>query len=74
MSVMKILHDTEVLFQSYHKEESKERIKTDATYKNALKEKIDMSMDLLDPEQDPEDGLVNTVTWKVISDRKVSVD
>ena len=74
MSDLNTIDDNEVPSQSYHKEESKGRIKTDATDRNALKEKLDMSIDPLDPEQHPEDGLVNIVTGKVVSDPKVNVD
>ena len=59
--------------QRYHKEESRGRIKTDAIDRNALKDKIEMSIDPLDPEQHPENGLVNIVTGKVVSDPKVNV-
>ena len=50
------INDNELHSESYHKDESTGRIKTDATDRNSLKEKIDMSIDFLDPDQHPDDG------------------
>ena len=74
MADMNTIDNDEVPSQTHHKEESKGRIKTDAADRNALKEKLGMSIDPLDPEQHPEDGLINVVTGKVVSDPKVNVD
>ena len=68
VSDLNTINDNELHSQSYHKAESTRRIKTDATDRNALKEKIDMSIDPLDSDQHPDDGLINIVTGKVVSD------
>lgn len=60
--------------QSHHKEESKGRMRTDTRDRKALREKLSMVIDPLDPEQHLKDGLVNIVTGNVVSDPKVNVD
>ena len=59
--------------QTYHKEEMPGRIKSDAQDSNALREKIELSIAPLDPEQH-QDGLVNVVTGKVVFHPSVKVN
>ena len=59
--------------QTYHKEEMPGRIKSDAHDRNALREKIELSIDALDPEQH-QDGQVNVVTGKVVVHPSVNVN
>ena len=59
--------------QTYHKEEMPGRIKSDAQDRNALREKIERSIDPLDPEQH-QGGLVNVVTGKVVVHPSVNVN
>ena len=59
--------------QTYHKEEMPGRIKSDAQDRKALREKIELSMYTLDPEQH-QDGLVNVVTGKVVVHPSVNVN
>ena len=49
------------------------RIKSDAQGRNALREKIELGIDPLDPEQH-QDGLVNVVTGKVVVHPSVNVN
>uniref|UniRef100_UPI00358EAA80 uncharacterized protein n=1 Tax=Myxine glutinosa TaxID=7769 RepID=UPI00358EAA80 len=49
------------------------RIKADAQDRNALREKVELSIDPLDPEQH-QDGLVNVVTGKVVVHPSVDVN
>ena len=74
ISDLNAIDDSEVTSQSYHKEESKGRIRTDDADRNALLEKVNMSIDPLDPDQHPQRDLVNIVTGKVVSNPKVNVD
>ena len=57
---------------SYNKEEMPGRIKYDAQDRNALREKIELSIYPLDPEQH-QSGLVNVVTGKVVVHPSVNV-
>ena len=59
--------------QTYHKEEMPGRIKYDAQDRNAFREKIELSIYPLDPEQH-QDGLVNAVTGKVVVHTSVNVN
>ena len=58
--------------QTYHKEEMPVRINADAQDRNALREKLELSIDPLDPEQH-HDGLVNVVTGKIMVHPSVNV-
>ena len=59
--------------QTYHKEEMPGRIKSDAQDRNALREKIELSIESLDPEQH-QDGLFNVVTGRVVVHQSVKVN
>ena len=59
--------------QTYHKEEMPGRIKSDAQDRNVLREKIERSIDPLDPEQHKY-VLVNGVTGKVVVHPSVNVN
>ena len=59
--------------QTTHKEEMEARIKADADDRKALGDKLELSIDPLDPSQYP-DGLVNIVTGKVVSHPLVNVE
>uniref|UniRef100_UPI00359005F2 uncharacterized protein n=1 Tax=Myxine glutinosa TaxID=7769 RepID=UPI00359005F2 len=59
--------------QTYHKEEMPARIKADAQDRNALREKVELSIDPLDPDQH-QYGLVNVVTGKVVVHPSVNVN
>ena len=59
--------------QTYHKEEMLGRIKSDAQDRNALHEKIELSIYTFDPEQHHV-GLVNVVTGKVVVHTSVKVN
>ena len=59
--------------QTYHKEEMPGRIKCDAQDKNALREKIELSIYPLDPVQH-QVGLVNVITGKVVVHTSVKVN
>ena len=59
--------------QTYHKEEMPSRIKADAMDRKALHEKLELIIDLLNPEQHQE-GLINVVTGKVINHQSVNVN
>ena len=74
MSDLNTIDDMETPSQSYHKEEFKGRIKTDAADRSALKEQLNLSIGPLDPEQHSDGSLVNIVTGKVVNDHKVNVD
>ena len=73
-SDLNTINDNELHSRSYHEEESTGRIETDATDRNALRDKMDVSIDPVDPDQHPDDGLINIVTGNVVSDPKVNVD
>ena len=68
LSDLNTINDNELHSQSHHKEESTGRIMTYATDRNALKEKIHISIYSLDSDKHPDDGLINIVTGKVVSD------
>ncbi|PIK51925.1 hypothetical protein BSL78_11180 [Apostichopus japonicus] len=59
--------------QTHHKEEMPARIKADAQDRNTLHDKLELSIDPLDPEQH-QDGLVNVVTGKVVVHPSVNVN
>ena len=60
--------------QLHHKGEFKDRITSDGKDRLSLREKLELYIDPLDPEQHPRDGLVNIVTGEVVYHRSVNVD
>ena len=59
--------------QTSHKEETAARIKRDDQDRKALRDKLELCIDPLDPEQHP-DGLMNIVTGQVVNHSSVNVD
>ena len=59
--------------QTNHKEEMPARMKADAKDRKVLRDKVELSIDPLDPAQH-EDGLVNVVTGKVVTHPSVNVN
>ena len=58
--------------QTHHKEEMKSRIKSDEQDKQELRQKLELCIDPLDPEQHPPEGLVNIVTGMVVNHPSVN--
>ena len=58
---------------TYHKEEMPSRIKADTKDRETLREKLELIIDPLDPEQHQE-GLANVVTGKVVCHSSVNVN
>ena len=59
--------------QTSHKEETAARIKGDDQDRKALRDKLELCIDRLDPEQHP-DGLMIIVTEQVVNHSSVNVD
>ena len=68
------MRDTDVAnVQLSHKEEGKARIKSDSLDRKALREKLDLCIDPLNPDEHPS-GLVNVVTGEVMRNEAINVD
>ena len=59
--------------QTHHKEEAMARVKTDTKDRKALRDKLEVCIDPLHPE-DNQQGLVNIVTGQVLSHPSLNVD
>lgn len=70
---LNVMRDEEPTTITHHKEEGQGRIKGDASDRKALREKLSITIDPLDPQTHPK-GLVNVVTGEVINLEKVNVD
>ena len=60
--------------QLNYKEEGKGRLTSDGKDRLSLREKLELCIDQLDPEQHPRDGLVNIVTGEVVYHPSVNAD
>ena len=58
---------------TYHKEEMSARMKQDEQDRHTLRDKSNLCIDPLDPDQHPSDGLVNIVTGMVVTHPSVNV-
>ena len=59
--------------QTHHKEEAKARVKTDTKDRKALRDKLEVCIDPLHPE-DNQQGLVNIVTGQVLTHPSLNFD
>ena len=57
----------------HHKEEAKARVKTDTNDRKALRDKLEVCIDPLHPEENQQ-GLVNIVTGHVLTHLSINVD
>ena len=60
--------------QMSHKEESLSRMKNDKQDRAALRQKLDMCINPLKPEEHPQDGLLNIITGEVILDSGINAE
>ncbi len=68
------MRDDEKPAQSNHKEEMEGRIVADKKDRDALREKLLLSIDPLDTSQHPKDAVVNIVTGAVLAHPQINVD
>ena len=59
--------------QTHHKDEAKARVKTDTKDRKALRDKLEVCIDPLHPE-DNQQGLVNIVTGQVLTHTSLNID
>ena len=60
-------------FQTHHKDEAKARVKTDTKDRKAHRDKLEVCIDPLHPE-DNQQGLVNIVTGQVLTHTSLNID
>ena len=68
------MREDDIPSQTCHKEEMPGRMNSDSKDRKALREKVQMAVDPLDPEQHPREGLINIATGSVLIQPQINVE